>query len=410
MQGETNGAFIFSNTQSALTPLFTLQSFESIDPSLSFSGPGKQMQKFMKAMQSSGQANSNSGYQTWCSSRIQAWYRHLRPKWEYTILRHSMYHIAAVQIQYTWRNFCQHKYMNMNKPKPEHLAAAAIQRSWRRYTNLRIYRYYKDLIAFRNAGDPTLMLKAINPLEAGLVDPAFGAHIRFRLGGHLFPPSIYYKIFTHNALCDVGAFAPRDYTINRATPSTHDLHNKNKQQHNIAKTSIRVGGAFFGTKGFSDDDQEGWYRRIENNGWRPVTVKVLQEAEDDPVAKETANREQKFHWSRQKRRQDIETKRKMQKRNWMQKMYKEGLEEGKQAERKQSEGNDADLDDELDDDELLKVGLIHTAVGYTCSTEHRPHLYSLQWTNDLDFDEYVDNWQVMATSSSVPKGNEDPSW
>merc|ERR1719181_1997718 len=123
------------------------------------------------------------------------------------------------------------------------MAASVLQRSWRRYTNLRIYRYYKDLIAFRNSGDPRMMLKAINPLEAGLIDPAFGVHIRFRLGGHLFPPSIYYKIFTHNPLCDVGAFAPRDYTLSRATPSTADLHNKRKEADSIEESAIRVGSA-----------------------------------------------------------------------------------------------------------------------------------------------------------------------
>lgn len=33
---------------------------------------------------------------------------------------------------------------------------------------------------------------------------------------------------------------------------------------------------------------ENWYRRQENNGWRPITIKTLSAAEDDPVTIATA--------------------------------------------------------------------------------------------------------------------------
>ena len=39
--------------------------------------------------------------------------------------------------------------------------------------------------------------------------------MRFRLGGHRFPPEVYFKIFTHRPLCDVNSFAPRDYNLER---------------------------------------------------------------------------------------------------------------------------------------------------------------------------------------------------
>jgi hypothetical protein len=42
-----------------------------------------------------------------------------------------------------------------------------------------------------------------------------GTHVRFRLGGHRFPPEVYFKIFTHRPLCDVNSFAPRDYNFER---------------------------------------------------------------------------------------------------------------------------------------------------------------------------------------------------
>ena len=43
--------------------------------------------------------------------------------------------------------------------------------------------------------------------------------------------------------------------------------------------------AYFGTSHVDGDDETGWYRRTENNGWRPVTVKVLAEADNDPITK-----------------------------------------------------------------------------------------------------------------------------
>ncbi len=35
--------------------------------------------------------------------------------------------------------------------------------------NVRIYRYYRDLVGFRHKGDPGLLLRCINPQEAALV-------------------------------------------------------------------------------------------------------------------------------------------------------------------------------------------------------------------------------------------------
>jgi len=46
-----------------------------------------------------------------------------------------------------------------------------------------VYKYYEDLIKFRNQGDPALMLKAVNPKEAVLLDAASGTHVKFRLAG-----------------------------------------------------------------------------------------------------------------------------------------------------------------------------------------------------------------------------------
>jgi hypothetical protein len=49
-----------------------------------------------------------------------------------------------------------------------------------------------------------------------------GTHVRFRLGGHTFPPNVYFKIYTHRPLCDVNSFAPRDY--NKEKKQKNGIH------------------------------------------------------------------------------------------------------------------------------------------------------------------------------------------
>jgi hypothetical protein len=49
----------------------------------------------------------------------------------------------------------------------------------------------------RQAADPRELLRGINPREAQLVDAAAGLHVRLRLGGSVFPPLLFYKVFTH---------------------------------------------------------------------------------------------------------------------------------------------------------------------------------------------------------------------
>jgi hypothetical protein len=55
-------------------------------------------------------------------------------------------------------------------------------------------------------------LKFINPKESQLIEAASGLHIKFRLGGRNFPPTVYYKIFAHKPIIDMNSFSPRDYT------------------------------------------------------------------------------------------------------------------------------------------------------------------------------------------------------
>ena len=49
--------------------------------------------------------------------------------------------------------------------------------------DIQVYHYYRDLINFKQRGDPMMMLRCINPNEARMLDAASGIHIKFRLAG-----------------------------------------------------------------------------------------------------------------------------------------------------------------------------------------------------------------------------------
>jgi hypothetical protein len=96
---------------------------------------------------------------------------------------------------------------------------------WRRYSHIRVFAYFKQLIGFKNHGHPVALLRCVCPQEAALVaDPSSGMFVRFRLAGEKFPPLIVYKLFTSVPVQDIGAFAPRDYTKVKSVPAV-ELHN-----------------------------------------------------------------------------------------------------------------------------------------------------------------------------------------
>lgn len=85
----------------------------------------------------------------------------------------------------------------------------------------------------------------------------------------VFPPNIYYKIFTYRHIVDLCAFSPRDYTsldLRRPLPSS--VHNKGEN-----KAVKCVKGGAEGTCEGTDN----WYKRWENNGWRMVPSRVSEE-------------------------------------------------------------------------------------------------------------------------------------
>lgn len=242
-------------------------------------------------------------------------------------------------------------------------AVSRLQRQWRGFTNRRIFGYLREMLLFREQGDAKELLRCINPREAGLVDAATAIHVRFRLGGALFPPAIFYKVFTHAPVADVGAFAPRDYT-KQGQPPPVVLHNHAKAGDARAELFAAIAS------------HDGWYRRSENNGWRPVAGDTL--ADMDTTAR--TSRPIVWHHDKLVRKEAAAQRRKERKRAWLREMYALGREGGDAA---GGGGDDqgrlgpADVDD-VDDDDLDAL---------------------IEWSDALDFDSYHADWLSLATSS-----------
>ncbi|XP_043338882.1 protein MFI isoform X2 [Cervus canadensis] len=225
-------------------------------------------------------------------------------------------------------------------------AARVIQKAWKSFLNVAVFQHFKRLINIRRQGEPRQIVRYINPKEVK------------------FPPEIYYKIFTHRHIEDLCANSPRDYTKLPAKCTSHIKSND-----------------------LQEEDYSGWYRRIENNGWRPVCETFWRPTENVIMGDK---KESEFHFSKLKRRQDMEKKRKMRKIEWMQQMYYAGSLEAKST-------------------NYETVGLIQTATKGLLRTIEDGGIDSvmewevdevLNWTNTLNFDEYIANWKEIATSNS----------
>ncbi|KAH9123789.1 hypothetical protein AeMF1_005336 [Aphanomyces euteiches] len=326
-----------------------------------------------------GNFEDKNHFRHFCATRIKAWYKGRKILWAFTLDRNPMYHIAAMQIQYKWRMFFQTTLVRGDLT-PKERAVICIQSTWRCYTNRRIYRYYRDLINFRNSGDPMLMLRAINPSEASLLDASTNAQVRFRLGGSAFPPTIYYKIFTRGAVCDMNAFSPKDYTAARQIgPRNVNVHNATPGVG--VKKVIRVGNAYYGANQCGTNTA-GWYRRWDNNGWRPVTSKVIAPTTDiDPITVATASRRRAHHHLRVVRQQEVLQQRKEKKRQWMKQLYMNHL-ETKLEKNEPTTTNEPTIDFASNDWELQANNLF-------------------DWADKLDFDDYVSNWTTLGTTTTV---------
>lgn len=362
----------------------------------------QQLDKYVAAMNTNN-TNALNGYADWCATRIEAYQRMRLCRRRYRYRMFGVYQLATLQIQNMWRHCLQkrelfHRFASVMRYMKSHCsetlrdaAATIIQDRWRRYTNARIYQYYRHLIRFRLVGDPRALLRAINPAEARLLEKATSTHVRFRLGGSTFPPTLFYKVFIHGPLCDVGAFAPRDYSEYRPITTCSTLH---AEYRSIRINEIRVGASYFGVKyDTGPSGTNNWYRRYENNDWRPITAQTLADEFQVPPTGLFVKRRRRcsdhFHYSRLVRAQDRAKQAKERKLRWLKTMYKIGLakercygetraskfvEAPKPADESEYQPPCFDIELKDDIDELLT------------------------WTRDLDYDAYLRNWASLATS------------
>ena len=276
----------------------------------------------------------DNGYSAWCCVRIQCWWRMIKTYRHVSYQKHSINHIAAIVIQEAYRAYSDYKKWLELQQLPEYSpdqAALVVQMKWRSFSNRRIYFFYRDLILFKLKGAPDDLLRNIIPHEVGYMDRAAGIHVRFRLGGSIFPPKIMFKIFTHRGICDVNAFAPRDYTQEKPH---EDFHTNNKSLTANSKdqtayptrqlTNIRVGASYFGTLiSTTNPTGEGWYRRIENNPWRPIASSLAEEITIPPWQRDKLHElpPKPYHFSRLRRMQDVKKRKKHRRRQWLKKAY-----------------------------------------------------------------------------------------
>jgi hypothetical protein len=310
----------------------------------------------------------NGGFSSWSAVRIQSWWRMISSNKRLLLRRRLINQVAAIVIQTTWRNF--HYYiiaksssiqpsLEVISPssKPNDLLSLLkrITNCWRRYCNRRIYYYFRNMIFFKLQGAPVDLLRTIIPNEADLFDRASGVHVKFRLGGKIFPPKIYFKVFTHRPLCDINAFAPRDYSnekplndlyINNKSSVLMQTQQKPQNKHSIIakRGNIRIGVKYFNTL-LTTTNPEGlvnWYQRNDNNNWRPVSSLLIEKhIESPPIWFEEEEEKRKelerlkkcsfkhhtyYHFSKDIRKQDLTSYRRKRRNEWMLKLYtgKEG--------------------------------------------------------------------------------------
>lgn len=188
-----------------------------------------------------------------------------------------------------------------------------------------------------------------------------------------FPPLIYYKIFAHGSIVDINAFAPRDYV-------------KIKKDKKKATINIRFDKD-------PNDKHDGWYERFENNGWRPISDKILTPY--DAVELRTSNKPTKFHFDKTKRKELTAKEKRVKKLKWLRKLYKDA----KNAEIL----GDQPVVQNIDKQEIERM--------YTNPFDDKRFMglndmqfesevnNLIEWCEDLDYEKYIGNWHQLATSA-----------
>ena len=369
----------------------------------------------------------------WTATRVQAWFRGRKCRLRYLYTRRCI-----IRCQRAWRDYAD----RVRRRVTPNEAAKTIQKAWRSHSSRRVYKYYRSMIAaVERWGDPRQLLKATFPQEAQMMDAAAGVHVRFRLGGGRFPPMIYFKIYTHRPVADVGTFAPRDYVreaVRKRQERSEWRGTKVALRATAGASGLLVGGV--NTTGSSGRDWMGatmperlpastlreltrdgtdrqraparyqmdspeprqarntrvppawelemseWYRRVENNGWRPLSERLAGQAASGELG---ARQRRQAYWPvlRAERLADKEARQRRRRREWMMSLYRQGMRSalasgddlGRDSDAaKATHETLAELEMPSDDDELESL---------------------VTWSKELDFDSYTDSWHASATSA-----------
>ncbi|KAJ3249311.1 hypothetical protein HDU77_007793 [Chytriomyces hyalinus] len=315
------------------------------------------------------QMNFLPDFPYFCAAKIQATFRMAMLKRKWATLQALTVEEKAGVIGTETKNAIIHYAQRANYKVSTYVKAVVrIQKFWRSYSSKKIFKFYRNLIKFRESGNPAMLLKYVNPKESKLIDAASSTHVRFRLGGTSFPPTIYYKIFVHCKLVDMNSFSPRDYTkLKQKMP--RELFLKGPREVDV--------------------NADGWYQRFENNGWRPIVQRNWREEQMDEVVCKTAQKVVPFHHLKLKRRQQVERLKKLKKLEWMTKLYEEGRKLGH---------SDPILQTVEKDEKVLfsnEQELLDAMATLESEVEHE---FLTKWSEALDFDSYCDNWLELSTT------------
>lgn len=89
---------------------------------------------------------------------------------------------------------------------------------------------------------------------------------------------------------------------------------------------IRVGAKYFGASVTTSVDSDKWYKREESNPWRPIASSIMNELvvppwSRDSISHPATRKVDPFHFSKLRRRADVEAEKRRRKREWMAKAY-----------------------------------------------------------------------------------------
>ncbi|KAL0234525.1 hypothetical protein PCE1_001561 [Barthelona sp. PCE] len=320
--------------------------------------PNLLMEKFVNFRSNTSESfidTPRDQFRSFCATVIQSTWRGYRVRKGLRYLN-VVFRSCVALIESFWLKHGTKTPCNLD---PETRAAITIQRAWRAYSNRRIFQYYKVLLSGHSDVSPRELLMYINPREAELLDGSTKAFVRFRLVG--WPPTVWYKIFTAGAICDVGAFAPRDYT----------------------------------------DPEANWYQRMTNNNWRPVDESFMYVAgrehgletpwdkvrEREKMA-QTKKMRTFYHHNKTQRQKTEKKKRKEKRQQWMEMLYTNVLKD--EAKVKRDEPVSASTSVASSVEEVVDLDAIDL-------DENMEDL--LDWTENLDFEAYQQEWEMTAVSA-----------